>query len=442
MIPKVMPIPPVSGVASLWNFLYLSGLSIRKLFFLAKILSHALETKDAKKLKKKRATGIILIMKKLNCMFFLSLLIIISFSSNVSSDSSKLIKNLKIEKGFSIEIFVDNIDTPRQIAESESGNIFVGSRNAGTISVIDSNKDIRVIAKGLSNSTGVTYHDGDLYFSEVSSIWKIPNIDEALLSSEQMPEKVLVTNNLPSDTWHGWKWIDFGPDNKLYVPVGAPCNICNPSLEEKYNFDKRYASIMRLNDGEWEYVARGVRNTVGFDWHPQTNNLYFGDNGRDWMGDDMPSCELNVVINDDSFYGYPYKHSMDVLDPDYSKKIPDNVEEFIDPILELGAHVAPTGLSFYDGDHFPARYKNTLFMTLHGSWNRSRKVGYKVIAVHFDENGELLYHKDFITGWLQKSNGQEKVLGRPASVFQKSDGSILISDDGANVIYRVTYQNS
>ena len=369
-------------------------------------------------------------------------MIIISFSSNVSSDSSKLIENLKIEKGFSIEIFVDNIDTPRQIAESDSGNIFVGSRNAGTISVINTNKDIRVIAKGLSNSTGVTYHDGDLYFSEVNSIWKIPNIDEALSSSEQMPDKVLVTNNLPSDTWHGWKWIDFGPDNKLYVPVGAPCNICNPSLEEKYNFDKRYASIMRLNDGEWEYVARGVRNTVGFDWHPKTNNLYFGDNGRDWMGDDMPSCELNVVKNDDSFYGYPYKHSMDVLDPDYSKKIPDNAEEFIDPILELGAHVAPTGLSFYDGDHFPAKYKNTLFMTLHGSWNRSRKVGYKVIAVHFDENGELLYHKDFITGWLQKNNGQEKVLGRPASVFQKSDGSILISDDGANVIYRVSYQQS
>ena len=156
-------------------------------------------------------------MEKLNYKFFLHLLVIISFSLDLSSDSSKLIKNLKIEKGFSIEIFVDNIDTPRQIAESESGNIFVGSRNAGTISVINTNKDIRVIAKGLSNSTGVAYHEGDLYFSEVNSIWKIPNIDEVLLSSEKMPDKVLVTNNLPSDTWHGWKWIDFGPDNKLYV---------------------------------------------------------------------------------------------------------------------------------------------------------------------------------------------------------------------------------
>ena len=381
-------------------------------------------------------------MFKLNYKFFLHLLIIITFSSKTLSDSSLILDNLKIEKGFKIEIFAENIDTPRQIAESDAGNIFVGSRSAGTISVIDSKGSMRVIAEGLSNSTGVTYHDNDLYFSEVNSIWKISNIDEKLLKSDSIFEKELVTDNLPSDTWHGWKWIGFGPDNKLYVPVGAPCNICNPSLEEKYNFDKRYASILRLNNGEWEYVARGVRNTVGFDWHPETNNLYFGDNGRDWMGDDMPACELNVVINEDSFYGYPYKHATDVLDPEYSKKIPADAEKFIDPILELGAHVAPTGLSFYDGDLFPTKYKNTLFMTLHGSWNRSRKVGYKVIAVHFDENGELLYHKDFITGWLQKNNGQEKVLGRPASVFQKSDGSILISDDGANVIYRVTYQQS
>ena len=381
-------------------------------------------------------------MIRSNYKFYLHLFVIISFSLSIFSDSSKLIQNLEIEKGFSIEIFAEGLSTPRQIAESDAGNIFVGSRSGGTISAIDSYKNIRVIAEGLSNSTGVTYHEGDLYFSEVNSIWKISNIDEAPSKSKNIPEKELVTNDLPSDTWHGWKWIDFGPDNKLYVPVGAPCNICNPSLEEEYNFDKRYASIMRLNDDGWEYVARGVRNTVGFDWHPKTKHLYFGDNGRDWMGDDMPSCELNVVLEDNSFYGYPYKHSLDILDPEYSKKIPDNAEDFVDPILELGAHVAPTGLSFYDGDLFPSKYKNTLFMTLHGSWNRSRKVGYKVIAVHFDENGELLYQKDFITGWLQKTNGREEALGRPASVFQKSDGSILISDDGANVIYRVTYKES
>jgi len=367
----------------------------------------------------------------------LRLYIFVLFSLNLYSTEF-----LKIEDGFKIEIFVENIDTPRQIAESSAGNIFVGSRNGGIITAIDVNKNQKVIAMGLSNSTGVTYHEGDLYFSEVNSIWVIRNIDEVMEDLDKIPDKELVTNNLPSDSWHGWKWIDFGPDNKLYVPVGAPCNVCNPSLEKKYNYDKRYASIMRLNNDEWEYVARGVRNTVGFDWHPITNNLYFGDNGRDWMGDDIPSCELNVVTDDNSFYGFPYKHSTDILDPQYSKKIPDDSKNFIDPILELGAHVAPTGLSFYSGDMFPSKYKNALFMTLHGSWNRSRKVGYKVIAVHFDENGELLYHKDFITGWLKKDDGQEKVLGRPASVFQKSDGSILISDDGANTIYRVSYNKS
>ena len=370
-------------------------------------------------------------------------LIIITLSTYAFSNSSTILDALEIEEGFEISIFLDNIESPRQMTESDAGNIFVGSRTAGTITAIDTKNRKRVIASGLSNSTGVTYHDGDLYFSEVDKIWKIEDIDTKLKSKTKSNqfEKVLITDNLPSDTWHGWKWIDFGPDNKLYVPVGAPCNICNPSLEEKYNFDKRYASIMRLNGDEWEYVARGVRNTVGFDWHPKTKKLYFGDNGRDWMGDDMPSCELNVIENDNSFFGYPYKHSIDVMDPEYSKKIPNDVDEFIDPILELGAHVAPTGLSFYDGDLFPSKYKNTLFMTLHGSWNRSRKVGYKVIAVHFDESGELLYEEDFITGWLRKKNGQEKVLGRPAAVFQKSDGSILISDDGANVIYKVTYNN-
>ena len=379
---------------------------------------------------------------KLNYNFYIHLLVIISFSQDLLPNPSKVISNLQIEKGFSIEIFAENLDTPRQIAESEAGFIFVGSRSGGIITAIDKNKNTRVIVKDLSNATGVTYHNGDLYFSEVSSIWKISDIDNVLLQSKELPNKELVTDNLPSDTWHGWKWIDFGPDNKLYVPVGAPCNICNPSKEAEYNFDKRYASIMRLNDGDWEHVAMGVRNTVGFDWHPKTNNLYFGDNGRDWMGDDIPACELNVVMEDGSFYGYPYKHAMDIPDPEYSKKIPSDAQRFIDPILELGAHVAPTGLSFYDGNQFPTKYKNTLFMTLHGSWNRSRKVGYKVIAVHFDENGELLYQKDFITGWLQRKNGKEKVLGRPASVFQKSDGSILISDDLANVIYRVTYQKS
>ena len=190
---------------------------------------------EAKKLKKNRAAGIIFIMIGFNYKFFLNSLVIFSVFHPNSLYSKEILSNLRIEDGFQIEIFVDEINTPRQIAESDAGTIFVGSRSGGTITAIDRNKNIRIIAKDLSNSTGVTYHKGDLYFSEVNSIWKISNIDQTLKNSSEIPKKVLVTDNLPSDTWHGWKWIDFGPDNKLYVPVGAPCNICNPSMEAKYN---------------------------------------------------------------------------------------------------------------------------------------------------------------------------------------------------------------
>ena len=350
--------------------------------------------------------------------------------------SSNTINQLQIEEGFNIEIFVENIDTPRQMAESDNGNIFVGSRSGGTISVIDKNKNIRVIAKDLSNSTGVTYHDGDLYFSEVNSIWKISDIDNTLKNTKGILRKELVTNNLPSDTWHGWKWIDFGPDEKLYVPVGAPCNICNPSLEEEYGFDDRYASIMRLNEGEWEFVARGVRNTVGFDWHPKTNKLYFSDNGRDWLGDDSPSCELNVINEEGDFFGYPYKHAKNVIDPEYGHLIPTVNRDFVDPIAELGPHVAPLGIAFYDQDTFPDKYKNSIFVALHGSWNRTKKSGYKVVFVQLDDKGNYINQEDFITGWLSNENA----WGRPVSPLVMKDGTMLLSDDKHNVIYRISYK--
>ena len=208
--------------------------------------------------------------------------------------------------------------------------------------------------------------------------------------------------------------------------VGAPCNIC---LSE----NPQYASIIKLRDDNWEYVARGVRNSVGFDFHPETNKLYFGDNGRDWLGDDSPACELNRVDEDGLFYGFPYQHSLNVKDPEYGDL--KSGYDYVDPILELGAHVAPTGLAFYDGEMFPKKYKNNIFITLHGSWNRSKKVGYKVIRVVLDGEGDVVDTKDFISGWLDG----EKVLGRPAAPLIISDGSLLISDDKANVIYRITY---
>ena len=344
------------------------------------------------------------------------------------------LKLLSVPENFKIEIFAEDISSPRQMAEGEE-YIFTASGSKGQIyALLDLNNDYvidtnRIIAKDLFDSRGVTYKDGDLYFAEVNKVWVIRNIEDWLnANKEGMPEKELVTDNLPSNPWHGWKWIKFGPDNKLYVPVGAPCNVCLEELEE----DSRYASIMRLNDGNWEHVARGVRNSIGFDWHPVTQELYFADNGRDWLGDDSPSCELNVVKEDDSFYGFPFMHATDVVDPEYG----DAKKEFIPPVLELGAHVAPTGVAFYANDHFPDEYQNTLFITLHGSWNRmSHPSGYTVVAVSTDKDGNVTGYKDFITGWLQG----KKAWGRPSAPFMMSDGSLLVSDDKYDVIYRVTY---
>jgi len=362
----------------------------------------------------------------------LFLYIILSFPLILNADRSNL-DLLSAPENFQIEIFAEDIASPRQITEG-SQYIFTASGPEGEIyALLDKNNDYvidanRTIATDLNNSRGVTFKDGDLYFAEVDKVWVIRDIENWLNSNNVgMPSKELITDNLPSDPWHGWKWIKFGPDNKLYVPVGAPCNVC---LEELEN-DERFSSIMRLNDGEWEHVARGVRNSIGFDWHPVTQQLYFADNGRDWLGDDSPSCELNVVKEDNSFYGFPFMHATDVIDPEFG----DPNKEFIPPVLELGAHVAPTGVAFYSNDHFPPEYQNTLFITLHGSWNRmSHPSGYKVVAVSTDEEGNITGYQDFITGWLQG----KKAWGRPSAPFMMSDGSLLISDDKYNVIYRVS----
>jgi glucose/arabinose dehydrogenase len=289
----------------------------------------------------------------------------------------------------------------------------------------------KVIAKDLELSTGISIFNGDLYFSEVSKIWKIENIESWLsdnISNLDLPKKVLVTDELPSDTWHGWKWLKHDEQGQLYFNVGAPCNIC---LSE----NSQYASILKINDNGWQHVAKGVRNSVGFDFHPITKKLFFTDNGRDWMGDDTPSCELNRVDVNGQFFGYPYKHASNVKDPEFGDV--NSGFDFVDPILELGAHVAPTGVAFYYGQMFPARMQNNLFIALHGSWNRSSKVGYKVLRVSFDGNGNVIDVTDFISGWLN----DETVFGRPAAPFVLSDGSMLLSDDKANVIYRITYKN-
>lgn len=357
-------------------------------------------------------------------------LIFISFTSAADINY----KGLSAPNGFKVQLFSSDIEAPRQMAESKKYIFVAGIK--GKIYAIDKNNTENkiILASNLNNSRGLALKDGDLYFSEIDKIWVIKNIDRVISSiDKQEPKKELFNNDLPSDAWHGGKWIKFDDEGYLYTNIGAPCNVCLDGI----NKDKRYASIIKLVNGQWETVARGVRNSVGFDWHPTTNKLYFGDNGRDWLGDDSPSCELNVINEDDSFFGFPFLHATNIIDPKYGDMIDELEEKIILPVLEIGAHVAPTGVSFYNGNQFPEKYKNTLFMALHGSWNRSEKSGYKVIAVHTDSSGSITGTTDFLSGFLDGQNS----WGRPSAPLALKDGSLLVSDDKHNAIYKITYIN-
>ena len=365
--------------------------------------------------------------------------LLFGFILNINSSTSDLVDKLNIPSGFKISIFADELESPRQITETKSGFIIVGSKNGDKIfALFDGDRDgyaeIKMtVVSGLQNPTGVTYHNGDLYFAEIEEVWVIKDIDNQLLSGSVNSSIELYMDGLPSETWHGLRHLNFGPDNNLYIPIGVPCNNC---LEPQTK-DKRFAAIHKYENGKLVMVADGVRNSVGIDWHPVTNKLYFSDNGRDWLGDNSPSCELNVVDNEGSFFGYPYKHAKDVIDPEFGNLIPKVNREFIDPIAELGPHVAPLGIAFYDKDKFPEKYKNSLFIALHGSWNKyNGKSGYKVIFVKLDSAGGYVYQEDFITGWLQN----EKDWGRPVSPFIMRDGTMLISDDKYDVIYKIQYE--
>lgn len=350
-----------------------------------------------------------------------------------------LLKDLNVPHGFEISILASDLNTPRQIAETKDGHLIVGSKKGSeVVALVKENNDEAyrevVVADDLKNPAGVAIFEGDLYVAEMDTIWVINNIDSWLKSETKiLPEKKVYMNNLPSETWHGLKYIDFGPDGYLYIPVGVPCNICLQPQKD----DPRFAAIHKYVDGELITVADGVRNSVGFDWHPVTKKMFFSDNGRDWLGDNSPSCELNVVDKEGSFYGYPFKHAMDVIDPEFGHMISEVKKDFVDPIAELGPHVAPLGIAFYDGDVFPEKYHNSVFVALHGSWNKyNGKSGYKVVFVQLDEEGNYISQEDFISGWLSN----EVAWGRPAAPFVMSDGSLLISDDKYNVIYRVTYK--
>ena len=353
-----------------------------------------------------------------------------------SQDSLQLNMNrLNLPEGFSIELYAKNIEGARSMAMGSDGTLFVGTRNEGKVYALkDTDGDYKVdktytIVSDLEQPNGVAFKDGALYVAAVSRMFKYNNI-ESQLESPQEPE--LIYDDYPTEFHHGWKYIAFGPDDKLYVPVGAPCNICDSAT-----VDKRYASITRMDlDGSnREIVAHGVRNTVGFTWHPDTDELWFTDNGRDMMGDDIPPGELNKLTEAGQHFGYPYCHGGTVKDPEYGDQRP--CSDFVPPVQPLGAHVAALGVKFGKGPMFPEAYRGHALLAEHGSWNRSSKVGYRITMVKL-ENGEAVSYEPFIDGWLDEES--QEAFGRPVDLLFLEDGSLLISDDEGNAIYRVTYK--
>ena len=357
----------------------------------------------------------------------------------VNTDTNALYKKYHLDKiklppGFSINVYAEVPDA-RSLALSPSGILYVGNKSGDKVyAVKDENKDgtadkIYTVASGLKTPNGVAFKDGNLFIATVSTILRIDN-PEANLAAP--PRPVFVYSGYPSDEHHGWKFIAFGPDGKLYVPVGAPCNIC-----ERDN--PVYSSITRINaDGtNMEVFAKGIRNSVGFAWHPISRQLWFTENGRDNLGNDVPGDELNTAPAGGMHFGFPYCHQGNIPDPEYGKG--KNCSDYTSPIQVLGPHVAALGMRFYTANNFPAEYHNQVFIAEHGSWNRSEAIGYRVTLVKLDSTGKSLSYTNFAEGWLQPDG---KVLGRPVDVQVMADGSLLVSDDYAGVVYRIVYNGN
>jgi glucose/arabinose dehydrogenase len=342
------------------------------------------------------------------------------------------IERIKLPPGFEISVFAEDLPEARSLALGANQVVFVGTRASSVYAVRYAGAKataVVTLASDLRLPNGVAVRDGALYVAEVNRILRFDNIDAYLAApTAARPRAVVVTDRYPRETHHGWKFIRFGPDGSLYVPVGAPCNICEPD-------PARYALISRIRpDGSgYEVFASGIRNSVGFDWDPRSKELWFTDNGRDMLGDDLPSDELNHAPRAGMHFGYPYCHQGDTADPEFGRK--RACAEFAPPAVKLGPHVASLGMRFYTGESFPAEYRNNIFIAEHGSWNRSRKIGYRLARVAV-EGGRVLKHEVFAEGWLQG----ESAWGRPVDLEVMPDGSLLVSDDLAGVIYRIAYR--
>jgi glucose/arabinose dehydrogenase len=331
------------------------------------------------------------------------------------------LERIQLPPGFRIELHA-MVPNARSLARGEQGTLFVGSRSGGAVHAVTREGRVLKIAEGLTMPNGVAVRDGALYVAEVGRILRFDDIEKNLQSP---PRPQVVYDRLPRDAHHGWKFIRFGPDGRLYVPVGAPCNVCDRD---------GYALIGRLDvvSRTYEVFSRGVRNTVGFDWHPQTRELWFTDNGRDWLGDELPADELNRAPRAGMHFGFPHCHQGDLPDPEFGRG--RSCGEFVPPVQNLGPHVAALGMRFYTGSIFPAEYRNQIFIAEHGSWNRSKKIGYRVSLVRIRDDRAVSY-EPFAQGWLQG----ESAWGRPVDLEVLPDGSLLVSDDHAGAIYRIRY---
>jgi len=333
---------------------------------------------------------------------------------------------INLPDGFQIEVLTDQVPGARSMALGDKGTLFVSTMREGNvyaISGIDSEPNVLTIASDLYMPNGIAFKDGNLYVAEIHRIHKFENIEDRLTS----PKSRIINKSYPTDRHHGWRYIAFGPDGKLYIPIGAPCNVCN---------ETDYAVITRIDaDGSnKEVIAHGIRNTVGITFHPQTNELWFTDNNKDMMGDDIPPGELNRLSKEGEHFGFPFCHGTDIPDNDGYDSL-GSCSDVTPPVQELDAHVAALGLKFYTGSMFPDEYKNQIFIAEHGSWNRSKKSGYRITLVRLDGNRAVSYEV-FADGWMKN----EETLGRPVDLLVLPDGSMLLSDDDNGVIYKITYQ--
>jgi glucose/arabinose dehydrogenase len=377
------------------------------------------------------------------CLLVGSVTVALGLVASAAGQSPSVpLEKLKLPPGFHISVFAENVPSARGMALGAKGTVFVGSMNGGQVrALIDRNHDgtaddVKIVASRLQQPVGVAFHKGSLYVSSITRIVRLDNIEDKL---DTPPDPVVVYNGLPNNGGHTWRFIAVGPDELLYMGIGAPCNVC-----EELN-QPLFATIarMKLDGTGLEVFAHGVRNTVGFDWHPVTHNLWFTDNGRDELGDDLPSDELNVAPAAGLHFGFPYCHQGDSADPTFGAKRP--CSQFQPPAQKMGAHVAAIGMRFYTGAMFPGEYRNAIFIAQHGSWNRSVPAGYRVMVARTDGR-QVTSYEPFVEGFLQGTRSSSPrgatadQFGRPADVLVLADGSLLVSDDSGGRIYRVTYK--